>query len=411
MRTVKKILLLLLSAVLLVTPFTSAADEGAYVFLDGEEITLSGAAAYFDTDIGIIMASMDLFSEKLGVEVNYSPETGTVLLSHKDTVLTFTVDDTEAKLNSRNVTLDTPPVLKEGTVYVPLRFAAENLGFELTWNADEKRVDLATIYDYELGIPREKMVEIYGTPSGTMPSEKGYEWQVYQTDYTDYQLIGLDAERVVAYYVSSETWKLPFGVQYGTKLSSCQAIMNGLGYQSSSGSGYTTYTSKESTLTVYYQETGEKPIYAALFEYTSYASNCTVTPSVLSAMERTLADLTNVMRVREGLEPLMLDRNVSAVAKAHSNDMAENDFFAHTGTDGMDKTGRMEAAGYGPCYISEALSKAYPNSFAAFASFYSNAMYQEILSANFDLLGIGYSYNPDSEGVLYCVQLFYAEKD
>ena len=91
--------------------------------------------------------------------------------------------------------------------------------------------------------------------------------------------------------------------------------------------------------------------------------------------------------------------------------MAENDFFAHTGTDGMDKTGRMEAAGYGPCYISEALSKAYPNSFAAFASFYSNATYQEILSANFDLLGIGYSYNPDSEGVLYCVQLFYAEKD
>ncbi len=30
--------------------------------------------------------------------------------------------------------------------------------------------------------------------------------------------------------------------------------------------------------------------------------------------------------------------------------------------------------------------------------------------ANFDAVGVGYSYNPDSDGVLYCVQLFYAEK-
>lgn len=411
MRTLKKILLLLLTAALLITPFTSAADEGAYVFLDGEEVSISGVAAYFDTDIGIIMAPIGLFSNELGASVDYDIETGTVVISREDATLTFTVDDTAAKLNSRNVTLDTPPVLKDGEVYVPLRFAAENLGYELAWDSDEKRVDITTVYDYELGITREKMTEIYGAPSGKMASEKGYEWQVYHTDYTDYQLIGLDEGRVVAYYVNNETWKFPFGVQYGTKLSTCHTIMNGLGYQSSSGSGYTTYTSKDSTLTVYYQGTGDSPVYAALFEYTKYASNCTVTPSVLTMMERTLADLTNVMRVRAGLEPLKIDQDISAVAKSHSNDMAENNFFAHLGTDGLDKAGRMEAAGYGACYISEAISKAYPDSFATFASFYSNTTYCEALSANFDAVGVGYSYNPDSDGVLYCVQLFYAEMD
>lgn len=409
MRIRKTILLLVLSAALMITPLASAADQGAYVFLDGEEVSLTGAAAFFDTKIGIIMAPVDLFSSALGAEVDYNSETGVVVISREDTTITFAVDDTAAKLNNRNVTLDTPPVIKDGAVYVPLRFSAENLGYELAWDSDERRVDIKTVYDYELGITREEMTKLYGTPSGTLTSEKGYEWKVYQTD-TDYQLVGLDEGRVVAYYVNSETWKLPSGVQYGTKLATCNTIMNGLGYQSAAGTGYTTYTSKESTLTVYYTESGEKPIYAALFEYTEYATKCVVTPSVLTMMERTLADLTNVMRARAGLEPLTFDQDVSAVAKAHSNDMAEHNFFAHMGTDGLDKAGRMEAAGYGACYVSEAISKAYPNSFATFASLYANATYSEVLLANFDAVGVGYSYNPDSDGVLYCVQLFYAEK-
>ena len=411
MNTFKQILLLLFSAVLLITPFTSATDENTRIFLDGEEVSLSGVSAYLDTDIGMIMAPVSLFSSELGISVDYNEESGTVILSRENTTVTFTVDDTEAQLNSRNVTLDAPPVLKDGEVYVPLRFAAENFGYELTWNSEEQSVDITTVYDYELGITREKLIEVYGEPSETMTSEKGYEWQVYNTDYTDYLLVGLDGDRVVAYYVNSETWELPIGLQYGTKLSTCNTIMSELGYQSAVGSGYTTYTSDETTLTVYYQESGDNLIYAALFEYAQYASNCTVTPSVLTMMEQTLADLTNIMRVRVGLEPLSMDQNVSTVAKSHANDMAENNFFSHLGTDGSDKTERMVAAGYDECYISEAISKAYPNSFATFASFYSNTTYCEVMSANFDAVGIGYSYNPDSDGVLYCVQLFYAEID
>ena len=70
----------------------------------------------------------------------------------------------------------------------------------------------------------------------------------------------------------------------------------------------------------------------------------------------------------------------------------------------------MSAAGFGDCYVSEVISKAYPDSFTTFASFLVNPSYQEILNANFTDVGAGFAYNPDSEGVLYCTQLFYAEK-
>ena len=47
MRIRKTILLLVLSAALMITPLASAADQGTYVFLDGEEVSLTGAAAFF----------------------------------------------------------------------------------------------------------------------------------------------------------------------------------------------------------------------------------------------------------------------------------------------------------------------------------------------------------------------------
>lgn len=410
MKTLQKITIFLFAALLLITPFTFAAQERVSVWLDGEEVILSENPVLFDTDLGFIMAPAALFTTALGSEVVVDTQSGSVSITRGNTVLSFTLDGLDAKINSRSVTLDTPPVMVNGEVLVPLRFCAENLGFELNWIAAENRVDLYTIYDYELKSTDQKMREIYGDPLEALVSEKGYTWQVYHEDYREYQLIGVDHGRVVAYYLNHDSWRLPFGIQYGTKLSTCHTLMNGLGYQSSTGSGYTTFYSDEAVLTVYYTADADNPVYAALYEAADYAEAEAVTPAALVSMERLLSDLTNVERVRQGLMPLIFHQSLSAVAKLHAGDMAAGDFFSHRGSDLQDKTGRMRAAGFGDCYVSEAISKAYPDSFTTFASLYANLSYQEVLRANFTDVGVGFAYNPDSEGVLYCTQLFYAEK-
>lgn len=53
----------------------------------------------------------------------------------------------------------------------------------------------------------------------------------------------------------------------------------------------------------------------------------------------------NAHRVSIGLPPLIWDRRVAAVARAHSRDMVARHFFSHTDPDGLRSRDRLGAAG------------------------------------------------------------------
>ncbi|MGN1401101.1 MAG: CAP domain-containing protein [Bacillus sp. (in: firmicutes)] len=54
------------------------------------------------------------------------------------------------------------------------------------------------------------------------------------------------------------------------------------------------------------------------------------TVSEISAFEQQVIDLTNAERAKSGLEPLTLDKELSAVARKKSEDMQANSYFSHT---------------------------------------------------------------------------------
>lgn len=54
-----------------------------------------------------------------------------------------------------------------------------------------------------------------------------------------------------------------------------------------------------------------------------------LTDIALQPEEARFVDLTNAERVRRGLNPLDVDPLLVEVARAHSRDMADNDYFAH----------------------------------------------------------------------------------
>ncbi len=58
--------------------------------------------------------------------------------------------------------------------------------------------------------------------------------------------------------------------------------------------------------------------------------------------------LINEMRTERGRRPLKWDSSLAEIARAHSNDMMENDFFSHDNLKGQDPTDRGSMAGY-PC--------------------------------------------------------------
>lgn len=64
------------------------------------------------------------------------------------------------------------------------------------------------------------------------------------------------------------------------------------------------------------------------------------------AMAVQVLGAVNAERLAAGCNPLTLDAQLTAAAQAHSEDMAENDFFSHTGSDGSRSSQRAADAGY-----------------------------------------------------------------
>jgi hypothetical protein len=60
----------------------------------------------------------------------------------------------------------------------------------------------------------------------------------------------------------------------------------------------------------------------------------------------------NRMRANEGLGPLILSPELSAVSRRHSKDMADRDYFGHLDPDGLDANDRVRQAGLN-CIVSE----------------------------------------------------------
>ena len=66
----------------------------------------------------------------------------------------------------------------------------------------------------------------------------------------------------------------------------------------------------------------------------------------ISELEQRIHTLINKERTNRNLRPLQLEERLSKVARAHSQDMANRNFFSHVNPDGEDPTARGKASGY-----------------------------------------------------------------
>jgi uncharacterized protein YkwD len=66
-------------------------------------------------------------------------------------------------------------------------------------------------------------------------------------------------------------------------------------------------------------------------------------------LELRIHELVNVQRVSNGLHALTYDATLSTIAKAHSKDMSENNYFAHDNLSGLSPADRVFQYGYEAC--------------------------------------------------------------
>ena len=134
------------------------------------------------------------------------------------------------------------------------------------------------------------------------------------------------------------------------------------------------------------------------FTATAVPSGCVYSENY--AYESTLIGLINDLRTSLALPPYSSNSLLSNAARGHSQDMACNDYFSHTGLDGSSAASRVAAAGYSYSWVGENIyagSGSYGTPQMAYNYWYNSpAHYDNMTNVNYTEIGIGFVSCADS---------------
>lgn len=137
-------LALLMLLMVLVYPGTGHAKSAeTQINLDGNNLKIS-KEAQVQIVKGSVMVPLRLVAEQLGYAVKWDNVTKTAIIDQKGTTLKLIVDNPIAEASGQQVKLDNPPFLSGSTTLVPLRFVGEQTGTTVGWDNVTKTVYLTS---------------------------------------------------------------------------------------------------------------------------------------------------------------------------------------------------------------------------------------------------------------------------
>lgn len=114
--------------------------DNARAFSDGKIVDLSGAAPYRDST-GTVFVSAKSLCDNLKLELSWEESSKTAVITERKDTLRVQVDSKTAQFNEETKTLSAAPVLKDGTVYVPVRDICQ----VFSWQVGELGADMGDL--------------------------------------------------------------------------------------------------------------------------------------------------------------------------------------------------------------------------------------------------------------------------
>lgn len=123
-----------------------------------------------------------------------------------------------------------------------------------------------------------------------------------------------------------------------------------------------------------------------------------------TAKQQAILALVNAERSNAGCGALTLQPQLNAAADAHSQDMADQVYFDHTGLDGSRPWDRAARAGYGGGFIGENIAQGYGTEASVMDGWMNSPGHRaNILNCGYTHLGVGYA---SGQRPHYWTQLF-----
>lgn len=115
-------------------------------------------------------------------------------------------------------------------------------------------------------------------------------------------------------------------------------------------------------------------------------------PSPDLSMIEQIVKLTNEERAKEGCPALKSNRKLNRAAQQHSNDMMQNGFFSHTGSDGSSVGNRVREMGYSYRRVAENIARGYRSPEAVMEGWMNSSGHRaNILNCSLTEIGVGYT--------------------
>lgn len=116
------------------------------IVLPIDSILIEGSIIKFDTPPIIkdetLFVSVNTLSECLGVDVNWNPEKQNIVIMNETTQIILPLNKNFAYVNGIEVLIDAAAETINNTTFVPFRFIAEALGAEVKWDSETEAIEI-----------------------------------------------------------------------------------------------------------------------------------------------------------------------------------------------------------------------------------------------------------------------------
>jgi len=120
----------------------SSGSQVIRVVVNDKPVTFAGPGPVMVSGSHVFVPIRGVF-EQMGGDVKWDSATKVVNGAKPGHQFRIRVGSQEALVNGETQTLSTPPMLRGGTTYVPLRFASEALGSRVMWHPESNTVTIA----------------------------------------------------------------------------------------------------------------------------------------------------------------------------------------------------------------------------------------------------------------------------
>ena len=356
----KKVALILICGFLL-SSMPAYAGNNINVYVNGSALT-------FDQQLMIKNDSTFVPVRKIfecfGMDVEWDAENQYIYAYNDDTEISMTVGCNEMWVNGECVQLDTAPFLEGGRAFVPLRAISEALKCNVEWNGVTGSVII---------ISNGSIIKPSSKPTAAPTAEP-----------TDVPTVEPTAAP------TAEPTDAPTVAP--TEVPTSEPTVNPTAAPTVKPTAAPTTAPTAAPTTA----PTAKPTVAP-----------TQAPSTESAMEREVLELVNKVRAENGLGALTWAEDVARVARAHSSDMINRNFFSHTNPDGLSPFDRLKNNGISYRTAAENIAYGQKTAEAVMNSWMNSSGHRaNILNKNVKEIGVGAVKK--SNGTVYWTQMFIA---